>query len=107
MQINDFQKECLKFEPPYLTRGEENLMGILGLNSAAGDLMGLCGKAVYKDAGMPQEDVLQALGEIIIYLCISAHAADIDLESVLKKSLEIVRDAPKEKDSDAGDRRAM
>ena len=101
MTLNELQKNCVKNLPPHLTRGDETLLSLMGLNSAAGDLLGMYKKTLFETSELPQKEFVEALSHSIYFVAIAAHAVDVDLESIMKTVASDV----KEKDSDAGDRK--
>ena len=105
MTLNELQYECIKLEPKHLTRGEESLMGLMGLNSSSSKCLELYRKTLFEGDVMTSERLLEALGEVICYVAITAHSSDIELDKVLRKAAEVVRVRLEEKDSDAGDKK--
>ena len=103
MTLNELQQESVKLEPKYLTRGEEALLGLLGLNSASGKCLELYRKTLFEGDAMTSERLLEALGEVVCYVAITAHSSDIELDKVMRKAADMVRMKLEEKDSDAGD----
>lgn len=99
MTLNELQMNCVKNLPPYLTRGDETLLSLLGLNNEAGNLVGMYKKTLYEGAELPQKAFVESLSEIIRYVAIAAHAVDVDLESIMKN----VNERTKNSNSDAGD----
>lgn len=91
MTLNELQKNCVKSLPKYLTRGDEALLSLLGLNSAAGDLVGMYKKTLYEGVELPQEAFVEALSNCIYFVAVAAHAVDVDLESVMKQVAEDVK----------------
>lgn len=86
MALNELQKNCVKSIPiKHPTRGDETLLSLLGLNSAAGDLVGMYKKTLYEGAELPQKAFVDDLCEIIRYVAVAAHAVDVDLESILRE----------------------
>lgn len=107
MTLNELQRECIKLEPKHLTRGEEALLGLMGLNSSGAKCLELYRKTLFEGDAMTSERLLEALGEVICYVAITAHSSDIELDKVLRKAAEWVQNEVskklKQKDSDAGD----
>ena len=85
MTLNQLQNNCVKKLPLYLTRGDETLLSLMGLNSASGDLLGMYKKTLFETSELPKEEFVEALGNCIYFVAISAHAVDVDLESIMKK----------------------
>lgn len=104
MTINDYQKKCVQTLPKFLYRGDEALMALLSLSSTAGDSIEMYKKTLYEGAELPQEALIDNLSEVIFSVAIAAHAFDVDLEKVFKRSVERVNKALEKKNSDAGDK---
>lgn len=100
MTLNELQMNCVKTLPPYLTRGDETLVSLLGLNNEAGNLAGMYKKTLYEGAELPQKAFVESLSEVIRYVAIAAHAVDVDLESIMK---HVAKDCKSKDESDAGD----
>lgn len=86
MTLKEYQKLCIKSEPKYLTRGEEALMGLMGLNAASGKCLELYKKPLFEGSELPQDGLLEAMGEAVKSIVWIAHAIDVDLETVLKRN---------------------
>ena len=102
MTLREYQSLCIKTEPKHLTRGDEALMGLLGLNAASGECLRLYRKTLYEGAELDQKGIVRALGWAICDISRIAHAIDVDLETVLRASAEEMESILKD-NSDAGD----
>lgn len=91
MTLNELQKECLKVEPKYLTRGQEALLGLMGLNGAAGKCLDLYKKTLFNSSVLDEMAIVESLSDAVCYICITAHAVDVDLESIMKATRDRVR----------------
>lgn len=103
MTLKEYQKLCIKSEPPYLTRGDEAMLGLLGLSASSGECLRLYKKTLHEGAELDQKGIVRALGWAICDISRIAHAIDVDLETVLRASAEELNDIL-EDNSDAGDR---
>lgn len=103
MTLKQYQKLCIKTEPKHLTRGDEALMGLLGLNYESGKCLELYKKTLYEGAELDQKGIVSALGWAVCDICRIAHAIDIDLETVLRGSADELEGMMKD-NSDAGDK---
>lgn len=101
MTLNELQAKCIETEPKYLTRGQEALLGLMGLNGVAGKCLDLYKKTLFDGSVLDEKAVMEALSDAVCYICITAHAVDVDLESVMKR----VHERTKEANSDVGDRK--
>ena len=88
MTLKDYQTLCIKSEPKHLTRGEEALLGLTGLNASAGEALGMYHKTLFEGVVLDEKRVTEVLGEAIRHIAIVAHAADIELVDILKKDAE-------------------
>lgn len=100
MTLKQYQALCVKTEPPYLTRGDEALLGLLGLNAASGEAIKLYKKTLFEGVEIDQKGIVDAMGECIKSIVWIAHAIDVDLETVLRRSASSMTEKP---NSDAGD----
>lgn len=107
MTLKEYQKLCIKSEPPYLTRGDEALLGLMGLNAASGECIKLYKKTLYEGAELDQKGLVDALGWAICNVAQIAHAIDVDLETVLRGNADELAkciENPAAENSDAGDK---
>lgn len=102
MTLNELQKNCVRNLPSYLTRGDETMLALLGLNSAAGDLAYMYKKTLYEGAELPQKEFVEALSHCIYFVAIAAHGVDMDLESIMKSVAEQTKVVKPE--TDTGDK---
>lgn len=103
MTLKQYQSLCIKSEPPYLTRGDEALLGLLGLNASSGECLRLYKKTLYEGAELDQKGIVRALGWAICDISRIAHAIDVDLETVLRASADELNDELGK--TDAGDKK--
>ena len=97
MELKEFQNECLKLIPKYLTRGDEALIGLMGLNSGSGAVLKRYKKTLYDNHELDTNGFTDELAYILCYLAITAHAIDCDLETVMERCVEKIRDAGDQK----------
>jgi hypothetical protein len=83
MTLNQFQKKCVESEPKYLTRGDEALIGLMGLNSASGKCIDIYKKALYEDQELDRERLAKELGHIARFVAMVANSMDYKLEDIL------------------------
>lgn len=101
MTLKDYQSLSVQSEPKHLTRGNEALLGLMGLNAASGEALGMYHKTLFEGVELDEKRLTEVLGLAIRHIAIVAHAADIELVDILKKDSEIlskaeVKDVPKE-----------
>ena len=106
MTLNTYQKKCVSMLPKYIYRGDEALMALMALSGVAGDNIVIYKKVLYEGSELPKETLLDNLSEAVYSIAIAAHAFDMDLESVFKRSVEKIDKAIEEKKAktDAGDK---
>lgn len=88
MTLKDYQTLCVQYEPKHLTRGQESLFGLMGLNAAGGKALGMYHKTLFEGVELDEKRLTEVLGEAIRHIAIVAHAADIELVEVLRKDYE-------------------
>ena len=103
MTINDYQKKCVAQLPKYMYRGDEALLALMSLNGTAGNCIEMYKKTLYEGAELPQEALVKALSQGIFSIAVAAHAFDVDLESIFKKSVEMINESEAKTKSDSGD----
>lgn len=101
MTLKDYQTLCVQSEPKHLTRGNEALLGLMGLNAASGIALGMYHKTLFEGVELDEKRLTEVLGEAIRHIAIVAHAADIELVEVLRKDYEKLAVS----EQDAGDER--
>lgn len=87
MTLNQFQKKCVAAEPKYLTRGDEALIGLIGLNGASGKCIDIYKKSLYDGQELDREGLTEQLGCIAVYMAMVANSMDCKLEDVFAKAL--------------------
>jgi hypothetical protein len=102
MTLKQYQTLCIKTEPPYLSRGDEAMLGLLGLSASSGECLRLYKKTLYEGAELDQKGIVRALGWAICDISRLAHAIDTDLETILRASADELESMLKD-NSHAGD----
>lgn len=92
MTINEYQKECVKTLPKFLTRGDETLLALLALNGAAGECADYYKEVLYMNREMTPEEFGKKLAAVIRCVAICADGMDLKLADILKKDMESVGD---------------
>ena len=85
MTLNQFQKKCVAAETPYLTRGDEALISLMGMNGAAGKCIDIYKKALYDGQELDREQFIEQLSYMAIYLAMAANSIDCKLDDVFGK----------------------
>ncbi len=95
MTLNEYQQKCVDALPKYLYRGDEALIGLMGLNSSAGKCIDIYKKTLYEGCELDNRELAVVLNDAIHCIAVVAHAIDYNLSDVLK--LETNPDAGDEK----------
>lgn len=103
MDINEYQKECLrtaKGMTNYIVlteKGEDDinyamlLNGLIGLNGEAGECIDIYKKHLFQDHELDKEHLAKELGDVAWYLAVSASALGYDLEDIFRMNVEKLR----------------
>lgn len=111
MQANDYQQACLRTVPKNMTRFDEALMALMGLNGEAGECIDLYKKVLYHGHPFDREALLRELGDVLWYVAVAAHANDCDLDTIMKMNMDKLQnrypngwEASRSLNRDAGDK---
>lgn len=97
MTLNEYQQKCVDALPKYLYRGDEALIGLMGLSSSAGKSIELYKKTLYEGKELDNKALAELLGDAVHCVAVIAHAIDYNLADVLKLDMEKNPDAGNEK----------
>ena len=88
MTINQFQKKCVAvYKDKHLTRGDEALIGLMGLNSASGKCIDIYKKSLYENQELDREQLAKELGHIARFVAMVTNSMDYKLEDVLDRGV--------------------
>ena len=91
MTINEYQQLALRTLNPALDRREVLINGVIGLCGEAGEAIDIVKKHLAQGHALDREGLIRELGDVAWYLAETAHALDVDLETVLAANLEKLR----------------
>ena len=92
MTINEYQKLALTTLNPELSQEEILLNGAMGLCGESGEVIDLLKKHLHQGHPLDREKMLKELGDVAWYLAETAYALDCDLETVLQRNIEKLKE---------------
>ena len=93
MTINEYQKECLRTEPPdaKISNATRLENGLMGLNGEAGEAIDILKKYLFQGHELDREHLAKELGDVAWYLAVSADALGYDLETIFQMNVDKLR----------------
>ena len=91
MTIKEYQSLALRTLNPALDRRDVLVNGVMGLCGEAGEAIDIVKKHLAQGHALDREALIGELGDVAWYLAETAHALDVDLETVLAGNLEKLR----------------
>ena len=91
MTINEYQSLALRTLNPALSEKDVLINGVMGLCGEAGEAIDLVKKHLAQGHALDREALIGELGDVAWYLAETAHALDVDLETVLAGNIEKLR----------------
>ena len=88
MTINEYQSLAMRTLNPALDRKDELINGVMGLCGESGEAIDLVKKHLHQGHALDREGLVKELGDIAWYLAETAHALDVDLETVLQRNID-------------------
>ena len=88
MTINEYQRLAMTTLNPALTGKDVLINGVIGLCGEAGEAIDLVKKHLAQGHALDREALIGELGDVAWYLAETAHALDVDLETVLARNIE-------------------
>ena len=88
MTINEYQQLAMRTLNPALERKDVLINGVMGLCGEAGEAIDLVKKHLAQGHPLDREALLKELGDVAWYLAETAHALDVDLETVLQGNID-------------------
>lgn len=90
MTPNEYQKECLRTEPPAAkisgTTRLEN--GLMGLNGEAGEAIDILKKFLFQGHDLDKVHLAKELGDVAWYLAVTADTLGYTLEEIFEMNVE-------------------
>lgn len=88
MTINEYQKLAIRTINPRLSKVEILSNGVMGLCGESGEVIDVVKKHLFQDHPLDRDKIIKELGDVAWYIAETAHALDVDLETVLVKNIE-------------------
>ncbi len=88
MTINEYQALAIRTINPKLDKMEILSNGVMGLCGESGEVIDIVKKHLFQDHPLDREKLIKELGDVAWYIAETAHALDIDLETVLARNIE-------------------
>ena len=88
MTINEYQALALRTLNPALAGRDALINGVMGLCGEAGEAIDLVKKHLAQGHPLDRDGLIAELGDVAWYLAETAHALDVDLETVLRRNIE-------------------
>ena len=92
MTGNEYQKQAMTTLNPKLSKEDILLNGAMGLCGESGEVIDLLKKHLHHGHPLDRENMLKELGDVAWYLAETAYALDYDLETVLQKNIEKLKE---------------
>ena len=92
MTINEYQQLALRTLNPDLEDRDVLINGVMGLCGEAGEAIDLVKKHLAQGHALDREALIDELGDVAWYLAETAHALDCDLETVLARNIEKLKE---------------
>ncbi|MBR1937934.1 MAG: nucleoside triphosphate pyrophosphohydrolase family protein [Spirochaetales bacterium] len=88
MTINEYQKLAIRTINPRLSKVEILSNGVMGLCGESGEVIDVVKKHLFQDHPLDRDKIIKELGDVAWYIAETAHALDVDLETVLVNNIE-------------------
>ena len=92
MTGNEYQKLAMTTLNPELSKEDILLNGVMGLCGESGEVIDLLKKHLHHGHPLDREKMLKELGDVAWYLAETAYALDYDLETVLQRNIEKLKE---------------
>lgn len=88
MTANEYQRLAMKTLNPQLNKKDVLINGVMGLCGESGEAIDIVKKHLAQGHELDREHLIKELGDIAWYLAETATALDVDLEEVLVRNIE-------------------
>lgn len=88
MEINEYQKLAMTTLNKELNKKEVLINAVMGLCGESGEAVDLVKKHLFQGHELDKEHLAKELGDVAWYLAEIAYVLDVDLETVLTKNIE-------------------
>lgn len=88
MTPNEYQKLAMTTLNPQLSQKDVLINAVMGLCGESGEAIDIVKKHLHQGHDLNREKLIKELGDIAWYLSEAATALDVDLETVLERNIE-------------------
>ena len=88
MTPNEYQKLAMTTLNPQLSQKDVLINAVMGLCGESGEAIDIVKKHLHQGHKLDREKLIKELGDIAWYLAEAATALDVDLETVLERNIE-------------------
>lgn len=88
MELNEYQKLAMMTLNPELSKKDVLINGVMGLCGESGEVIDLVKKHLAQGHELDREKMIKELGDVAWYLAETAFALDVDLETVMIRNIE-------------------
>lgn len=88
MTVNEYQKLAMTTLNPGLSQRDVMINGVMGLCGESGECIDIVKKHLAQGHDLDREKLIKELGDVAWYLAETAHALDVDLETVLQRNID-------------------
>lgn len=92
MTINEYQKLAMTTLNPALDKKDILLNGVMGLCGESGEAIDIVKKHLAQGHELDREKLIKELGDVAWYIAETATALDIELEEVLTRNIEKLKE---------------
>lgn len=92
MTINEYQKLAMTTLNPKLNKKEILINGVMGLCGESGEAIDIVKKHLAQGHELDREKLIKELGDVAWYIAETATALDIELEEVLTRNIEKLKE---------------
>lgn len=88
MTVNEYQRLAMKTLNPELNKKDILINGVMGLCGESGEAIDIVKKHLAQGHELDREKLIKELGDVAWYLAETASALDVELEDVLARNIE-------------------
>ena len=92
MTINEYQSLAMTTLNRDLNKDQILLNGVMGLCGESGEVIDLLKKHLSQGHPLNKEKMIEELGDVAWYLAEVAYALDVDLETILSKNIQKLKE---------------
>ena len=92
MTINEYQKLAMTTLNPKLNKKDILINGVMGLCGESGEAIDIVKKHLAQGHELDREKLIKELGDVAWYIAETATALDVELEEVLARNIEKLKE---------------